>query len=252
MLYNANQVATEVTGLYSIGELARISKTTVRTLRYYDEIGILKPANVSNGGHRYYDEDAITELHYILTLKEIGFDLEKIKDIMTNQKTSPKELLEMRLEMITSEIQELERNKRTIRSAIQLMEFGGHENWEELFSTFKQSYLSQKDTAENRSYYLTAEEQEKLANMPRIGENTQLNSKWLQLLRDIREAIEQDKPPESVEGQEFAKRWSTLVTEMYDGDWKLAHKVWNLQRRKIANLGLVSIDDKIVHFIEAA
>lgn len=107
--------------MYSIGELARISKTTVRTLRYYDEIGILNPTDVSNGGHRYYDEDAITELHYILTLKEIGFDLEKIKDIMTNQKTSPKELLEMRMGMITSEIQELERNKRTIQSTIQLM-----------------------------------------------------------------------------------------------------------------------------------
>src|SRR5699024_12411434 len=100
--------------------------------------GILKTAKISKGNHQYYDEDTITELHNILKLKEIGFDLEKIKDIMTNQKTSPKELLEMRLEMITSEIQELERNKRTIRSAIQLMEFGGHENWEELFSTLKQ------------------------------------------------------------------------------------------------------------------
>lgn len=88
--------------------------------------------------------------------------------------------------------------------------------------------------------------------MPKIGENTQWNSKWLRLLRGIREAINQDKPPESAEGQEFAQRWSALVSEMYDGDWKLASKVWDLQRHKTANLGLVSIDEKIIHFIEAA
>lgn len=241
-----------MTVLYTTGELARISKTTVRTLRYYDEVGILKPSQVSDGGHRYYDEEAITDLHYILTLKEIGFDLEKIKDIMTNQKTSPKELLHMRLEMITGEIQELEKSKRIIQGAIQIMEIGGHENWEELFSTFKQSYFNQKNIAKNRRKYLTEEEQKKLGNLPKLGENTQLISRWLGLLKDIRAAMKEGRAPESAEGQKFAHRWSALVREMYNGEGKLAQKAWKIQRYNAANLGLVNIDEKIVHFIEAA
>ncbi|WP_164670081.1 MerR family transcriptional regulator [Virgibacillus doumboii] len=238
--------------MYSIGELARISRTTVRALRYYDEISILKPAYVSEGGHRYYDEEAFAKLHYILTLKEIGFELEKIREIMDNQQASPKELLEMRLEMITSEIQELEKNKRTIQLAMQIMEFGGHENWEELFGTFKQSFLNWKEILDNRKKYLTPEEQKKLANMSNLGGNTELNSGWSYLLNDIRKALEQGISPESPEGQKFAERWSALVYEMYDGEWELAQKLWDIQYHDVENIGMINIEKRIVQFIEAA
>ncbi len=93
--------------MYSIGQLAKLSKTTVRTLRYYDEIGLLKPSNLSEGGHRYYDEKDVEVLHNILTLKELGFELETIKSILMNQSKSSRELLEMRLEIIHQQQEQL-------------------------------------------------------------------------------------------------------------------------------------------------
>ncbi|WP_100012475.1 MerR family transcriptional regulator [Lentibacillus sediminis] len=87
--------------MYAIGKLAKLSNTTVRTLRYYDQIGILKPSKTGDGGHRYYDENAVEKLHQIMTLKDMGFELDTIHDILTNfQKKTSKEFLQMRLEMI--------------------------------------------------------------------------------------------------------------------------------------------------------
>lgn len=51
--------------MYLIGQLAKESEPTVRTLRYYDEIGLLKPSLISEGGHRYYEEHDFIKLHSI-------------------------------------------------------------------------------------------------------------------------------------------------------------------------------------------
>lgn len=61
-----------------IGEIARQSGVTVRTLQYYDSIGLLKPAEVSESGYRYYDETSLERLRRILYYKELGFPLREI------------------------------------------------------------------------------------------------------------------------------------------------------------------------------
>ena len=55
---------------------------SIRTLRYYDEIGLLKPAKDPSSGHRMYSDDDILTLHKILSLKFIGFRLEKIREFI--------------------------------------------------------------------------------------------------------------------------------------------------------------------------
>ncbi|UOE95043.1 MerR family transcriptional regulator [Alkalihalobacillus sp. LMS39] len=55
--------------MYTIGKLAELSGVTVRTLRYYDEIGLLTPSAKSEGGHRLYEEQALAQLHMIQYLK---------------------------------------------------------------------------------------------------------------------------------------------------------------------------------------
>ncbi|MEG0368267.1 MAG: MerR family transcriptional regulator, partial [Coprobacillus sp.] len=64
----------------TIGEVAKKMNTTVRTLQYYDQEGILKPSQLSDGGRRLYTSKDIVQLHQILTLKYLGFSLEDIKN----------------------------------------------------------------------------------------------------------------------------------------------------------------------------
>lgn len=65
--------------MVSIGEFSRISNVTVKTLRYYDEIGLLKPAQVNRGtGYRYYTVEQLKSILFINRLKRYGFSLEEI------------------------------------------------------------------------------------------------------------------------------------------------------------------------------
>lgn len=66
-----------------IGDFSRLSQTPVSTLRYYDEIGLLKPVEVDHfTGYRYYTHDQLARLNRILTLKELGFSLEEITRLL--------------------------------------------------------------------------------------------------------------------------------------------------------------------------
>lgn len=65
--------------LYKIGLFSQMNKVTIKTLRYYDEIGLLKPAHTDEfTGYRYYTSDQLPLLHEILSLRQMGFSLNEI------------------------------------------------------------------------------------------------------------------------------------------------------------------------------
>src|SRR5512142_1707731 len=66
----------------SSGDLARSTGNTVRTIRFYEEEGLLKPAEVSEGGHRRYTEDELERLRLITDLRELGLALCEIRSIL--------------------------------------------------------------------------------------------------------------------------------------------------------------------------
>ncbi len=69
---------------YSVKELADIAKITVRTLHYYDQIGLLKPLRNSENGYRYYDDDAVLRLQQIRFYRDLDFSLKAIAQILDN------------------------------------------------------------------------------------------------------------------------------------------------------------------------
>jgi effector-binding domain-containing protein len=65
--------------LFKIGDFSRLSFVTIKTLRYYDEIGLLKPVRVDKfTGYRYYAPEQLTQLNYIMALKDLGLSLDEI------------------------------------------------------------------------------------------------------------------------------------------------------------------------------
>ena len=69
-------------GLLKIGDFARLAGTNLRTLRYYEEIGLLEPAARSQGGFRYYRQTDLNRLNMIRDLQELGLHLERIGELM--------------------------------------------------------------------------------------------------------------------------------------------------------------------------
>lgn len=71
--------------LYLIGDFSKISKLSIRTLRYYHEIGILSPSFIdNNNGYRYYDDNCIEKARIINELKKLEFSLGDIKEILND------------------------------------------------------------------------------------------------------------------------------------------------------------------------
>ncbi|MFE9854690.1 MerR family transcriptional regulator [Streptomyces sp. NPDC005780] len=70
---------------WPIAEVARMSGVTARTLRHYDEVGVLLPARIGAGGYRYYGEPELLRLQQILVLRALGLGLPEIGRILTEQ-----------------------------------------------------------------------------------------------------------------------------------------------------------------------
>ena len=67
---------------YTVKKLSELSGVTIRTLHFYEEIGLLKPAYHGSNGYRYYEEKELLQLQQILFFKELGFSLKQIQKVL--------------------------------------------------------------------------------------------------------------------------------------------------------------------------
>jgi DNA-binding transcriptional MerR regulator len=65
-----------------IGDLARIAATKVQTIRYYEEIGLIRASARTEGGHRLFDEKAIERLKFVRHARELGFGIDEIRELL--------------------------------------------------------------------------------------------------------------------------------------------------------------------------
>ncbi len=72
--------------MYRIGEFSKITKATVKTLRYYDEVGLLKPARVGqDNGYRYYTTQQMVDLQHIIALRQVGLSIEEVLQVLSGK-----------------------------------------------------------------------------------------------------------------------------------------------------------------------
>lgn len=103
---------------YSISEAARCTGVSVRTLRYYDEIGLLKPSEVSEAGYRFYDGPAMETLQQILFYRELGVPLEQIGHILRAPDNDRTQALEKHRRLLLMKRQRLDDMLRLVDETI--------------------------------------------------------------------------------------------------------------------------------------
>ena len=91
----------------TVKEVSELTGISIRTLRYYDEINLLKPAKVTEAGYRLYDEDSLKKLRQIMFLREMDVSLSDIKVFMKGSESDNRKILEIQKMML-----ELKRNRR--------------------------------------------------------------------------------------------------------------------------------------------
>ena len=104
--------------MYSTGKLSEISGVSSRTLRYYDEIGLLKPSFINESGYRYYDDNEVALLQQILFYKERGLDLQTIKEIIYRKDFDLYSALEEHLVSLEEEKKKIDRMINSVKLSI--------------------------------------------------------------------------------------------------------------------------------------
>ncbi len=121
---------------WSIQQVARLSGVTARTLRYYDEIGLLPPARIGANGYRFYGQEQLLRLQQILLLRELGMDLTAIAAVVDGERDRL-EALRAHQQRLLAERERLDRLVQTVAATIAHLEKGIVMPAEEMFEGFR-------------------------------------------------------------------------------------------------------------------
>ena len=91
--------------MWKVGQLAKRTGISVRTLHHYDQIGLLTPSHRTESGHRLYDRDDVVRLQQIVMLRQLGFALDEIGVALRSADTSLPRLIEMHLARLRGQIE---------------------------------------------------------------------------------------------------------------------------------------------------
>jgi len=132
---------------WSIQQIARLAGTTSRTLRHYDEIGVVPPSRIGSNGYRYYNEQALVRLQRVLLLRELGLGLPQIADILT-QECEEASALTTHLSLLRQEQDRLARQIAAVEHTINALEGREKLMAETMFDGF--DHTQHKDEVEQR------------------------------------------------------------------------------------------------------
>jgi DNA-binding transcriptional MerR regulator len=195
----------------SIGDVAEQSGVSVKTLRHYDEIGLLTPSGRGDNGYRLYDDADIARLQQITSLKQLGFSLEQIGDFLRRPDVSPLGILEMHLTQMRSQLKHTQDALDRLDGLTRFLK--GQR------SVSAKAMLSAIHAMQETEKYYTEEELDEIHERGReLGREkiVAVENEWPQLIAQAKEAMEQNLDPASPAVQRIAKRWKELV-DMFTG-----------------------------------
>ena len=190
-----------------IQEFARFTGVSVRTLHYYNEIGLLRPAQVDKtNGYRYYDDSSLLRMQEILFYRELDFSLKSIQRILSSPNYQKTEALNQQKQLLTLKKQRLER----LIAAIDLAQKG--ENVMKAFDNTE--FEARKAEAQQRWGNTDAykEHAEKTKNYSK-DKWSSLAADMDAIFADFADAMTKGAAPESPEAQALVKRLQDHITE---------------------------------------
>ena len=201
---------------YGIAKVARIAGISIRTLRFYDEIGLLKPAYTTPSGYRYYQEQQLLVLQQILFFRELGFELKQIQTIIDQDKLDTIEILKSHKKVIKQRIMRLNTLLKTIDKTVQHVEEGMPIGGSELFDGLHEmeqpkyeEYLKKKLLPQE--HHVIEESKEKIKSWTKDQWDA-CKQEMDSIHKDLARALKQRQSPEAEEVQALIGRHYLLVT----------------------------------------
>ncbi|SES20580.1 DNA-binding transcriptional regulator, MerR family [Gracilibacillus ureilyticus] len=130
---------------YTVSQLAKLSGVSGRTLRYYDQIGLLRPARVNDAGYRFYGEKEVDQLQQILFFRELEMSLEEINRIIHQPDFDQTEALRSHYKQLEKKRDRLDNIIATVEKTIAAKEGGMNMSNEAKFDAFKEKLIEDNE-----------------------------------------------------------------------------------------------------------
>lgn len=196
-----------------INEFAKLVSVSVRTLHYYDEIGLLKPAFVDKqNGYRFYDEISLERMQEILFYRELDFELKSIRDILSSPDYDKQKALAEQRKLLILKKERLERIIAALDSAekgkITMSAFDNSD-----YETARKQYEAEakRRWGETSAY---KEHAEKTANYTK-DKWQEVNDGLMTILAKFAECMNAGNTADSAEAQALVKELQNYITENY-------------------------------------
>ena len=193
--------------MMTVHEVSRFAGVSIRTLQYYDRLGLLRPAGYTDAGYRLYDDEQLERLQCILLFRELEFPLKDIIAIMDSPDFDRSKALEQQIELLRLKKEHIE-NLMNFALGIKLT---GVKHMD--FKAFDRSKLDEYSRQAKELYGNTPEYrqmQEKMKNRSKAEDNL-LTDRFMLLFKEA--GTIKDSDPASPEAQDLVKRIQDFITE---------------------------------------
>ncbi|RAV13611.1 MerR family transcriptional regulator [Paenibacillus contaminans] len=235
-----------------IKEVAKQTKITVRTLRYYDQIGLLTVSSKTEGGHRLYSEEELKKLQYIQFLKGMGYKLQDIKDMLSDSNWNWSNSLKSQLAYILEEQERLRSIESSLRELINGIAVDGGDERLAIQKLIQLSNQHKKRLPTIKENVFNEKEMKLWTKLPKMSGEDPYSLEWIALLGQIKRYTKDD--PASSRVQNIIRRMIEKQMEEFEGEDEFVNKLWDLRKspKQSESLGLYPIDKEILDFMERA
>ncbi len=195
----------------TVKEVSQLTGVSIRTLHYYDEIGLLSPTSITDTGYRLYDDTALERLQHIMLFRELQFPLKDIKEIVNGSNFDRNKALDQQIELLTLKKEHIE-NLITFARGIRGI---GVKNMD--FTAFDAKKLDEYAAQAKASWgktdaYKEFEEKEKNRTKE---QSEQIAEGMMALFMEFGLLLKEDKAADSKEVQAQVKKLQDYITEHF-------------------------------------
>ncbi len=231
-----------------VGQLARECGVSIKALHHYDQLGLLKPSERSESGHRLYNYADFQRLQQIVSLRCLGFSLDEISGILNSGGSSVLKTIELHLSSLKQEIETSSKLLTKLESIAVKLRSGANPSTEEIFDLIEDSTMFEKYYSQDQLQRLN--ERARSLGPDKIKET---ENEWAKLINEVREAIKNGASPDSPEVQKLADRWQSLLKLFTGEDPSMTESLGRMyQSEGAASASKGMIDQEVFEFIGQA
>ncbi|MBW0105594.1 MerR family transcriptional regulator [Pseudonocardia sp. KRD-291] len=213
---------------WKVGELARRTGLTVRTLHHWEERGLIVPSRRTAAGHRLYDDRDVRRVYEVVALRELGLSLEAIAEVLAPDRDRLEGILSAHLTQVEARLVALRDLRTTLAALVAGLRNSTTPGPSDLMGLIDEV----SKMTETFNNYFTDEQLAALeARRQELGEDTirAAEREWPELIAAVQAEIDAGTDPSSPRARALAARWGELLESFHGGDPGLREGLYRMR-----------------------